>query len=72
MNGVKRYVLNCNLTEALWERLTHQKARTGVPKTVLVHRALDAMLRSLEGQEKAVAAARSAATDESCNVRMTL
>jgi len=59
----KRLQLNCNLTPDLLTRLNHQKARTGVPKTVMVHRALDAMLKSLEGQERAVQAARQADAD---------
>jgi hypothetical protein len=55
--------LNCALTQDLWDRLAHQKERTGVPKTLLVHRALDAMLKSLEGQEQAIRAARQADAD---------
>jgi predicted DNA-binding protein len=59
----KRFQLNCNLTPDLLTRLNHQKQRTGVPKTTLVRRALDALLKSLESQERAVAAARQASED---------
>jgi 3-keto-L-gulonate-6-phosphate decarboxylase len=55
--------LNCVLTQDLWDRLARQKQRTGVPKTILVHRALDAMLANLERQEQAIRAARQADAD---------